>query len=97
MARSHIGVAVEPSAHIDEEQHRGRTAVALASGEIVAADAVLWTTGVRVSPIAAAAGLEVDDRGRIITDGSLRSVSHRNVYAVCRATSRGRQLWHQIR
>ena len=44
--------------------------------------AVLWTTGVRVSPIAAAAGLEVDDRGRIVTDESLRSVSHPNVYAV---------------
>ena len=43
---------------------------------------MLWTTGVRVSPIAAAAGLDVDDRGRIVTDESLRSVSHPNVYAV---------------
>ena len=33
-------------------------------------------------PIAAAAGLDVDDRGRIVTDESLRSVSHPNVYAV---------------
>jgi hypothetical protein len=32
--------------------------------------------------IAAAAGLEVDDRGRIVTDESLRSVSHPNVYAI---------------
>jgi NADH:quinone reductase (non-electrogenic) len=43
---------------------------------------VLWTTGVRVSPIVAGAGLDVDDRGRIVTDESLRSVSHPNVYAV---------------
>jgi NADH:ubiquinone reductase (H+-translocating) len=56
--------------------------VALDNGEIVDAQAVLWTTGVRVSPIAAAAGLQVDDRGRIVTDESLRSVSHPNVYAI---------------
>jgi NADH:ubiquinone reductase (H+-translocating) len=56
--------------------------VALATGEVLPAQAVLWTTGVRVSPIAAAAGFQVDDRGRIITDESLRSVSHPNAYAV---------------
>ena len=50
--------------------------VELAGGESVAADAVLWTSGVRVSPLAAAAGLEVDERGRIVTDAALRSVSH---------------------
>ncbi|SHF53743.1 NAD(P)/FAD-dependent oxidoreductase [Streptoalloteichus hindustanus] len=56
--------------------------VELAGGETVAADAVLWTSGVRVSPLAAAAGLDVDDRGRIITDAALRSVSHPEVYAI---------------
>jgi NADH dehydrogenase len=56
--------------------------VALGDGQVVAAQAVLWTTGVHVSPIAATAGLQVDDRGRIVTDESLRSVSHPNVYAV---------------
>jgi len=56
--------------------------VALADGEVVAAQAVLWTTGVRVSPLAATAGLQVDDRGRIVTDECLRSLSHPNVYAV---------------
>ena len=57
-------------------------AVGLVGGEHVPADAVLWTTGVRVSPLAATAGLEVDGRGRIITDATLRSVSHPDVYAV---------------
>lgn len=57
-------------------------AVELAGGESVAADAVLWTSGTRVSPLAAAAGLAVDDRGRILTDTALRSVSHPEVYAV---------------
>ncbi|GAA3575708.1 FAD-dependent oxidoreductase [Nonomuraea rosea] len=56
--------------------------VELAGGESVAADVVLWTSGTRVSPLAAAAGLTVDERGRIVTDATLRSVSHPEVYAV---------------
>ncbi|MER7486613.1 FAD-dependent oxidoreductase [Streptomyces sp. NPDC126497] len=57
-------------------------AVGLADGESITADAVLWTGGTRVPPLAAAAGLAVDDRGRIVTDAALRSVSHPDVYAV---------------
>ncbi|MEV4478393.1 NAD(P)/FAD-dependent oxidoreductase [Micromonospora coxensis] len=57
-------------------------AVDLAGGDSVPADLVLWTSGVRVSPLAAAAGLRVDERGRIVTDPALRSVSHPQVYAV---------------
>ena len=69
--------------------------VALADGNIVGAHAVLWCAGVRVSQIAAAAGLAVDDRGRILTDGSLRSVSHPNIYAVGDAAA-VRQPWGVI-
>ncbi|MEV6150890.1 FAD-dependent oxidoreductase [Nonomuraea sp. NPDC052129] len=56
--------------------------VELDGGESVPADVVLWTSGTRVSPLAAAAGLTVDERGRIVTDATLRSVSHPDVYAV---------------
>ncbi len=56
--------------------------VELADGTGVAADVVLWTIGVRAAPLAAAAGLEVDDRGRVVTDSSLRSATHPEVYAV---------------
>lgn len=56
--------------------------VELEGGGSIAADAVLWTGGTRVAPLAAAAGLEVDERGRIVTDRALRSVSHPEVYAV---------------
>ena len=56
--------------------------VELEGGESIAADAVLWTGGTRVAPLAAAAGLEVDERGRVVTDRALRSVSHPEVYAV---------------
>ncbi|WP_044366584.1 NAD(P)/FAD-dependent oxidoreductase [Streptomyces natalensis] len=57
-------------------------AVELAGGESVTADAVLWTSGTRISPLAAAAGLAVDAHGRILTDAALRSVSHPEVYAI---------------
>ncbi|MFF4402697.1 NAD(P)/FAD-dependent oxidoreductase [Streptomyces sp. NPDC001480] len=57
-------------------------AVELAGNKNIHADAVLWTSGTRVSPLAAAAGLTVDERGRIVTDTALRSVSHPEVYAV---------------
>ncbi|MFF9457835.1 NAD(P)/FAD-dependent oxidoreductase [Streptomyces flaveolus] len=57
-------------------------AVELAGGEVIPADAVLWTSGTRTSPLAAAAGLTVDDRGRVVTDAALRSVSHPEVYAI---------------
>ncbi|MEV5535704.1 FAD-dependent oxidoreductase [Saccharopolyspora shandongensis] len=56
--------------------------VELAGGESINADAVLWTSGTRVSPLAAAAGLAVGERGRIVTDAALRSVSHPEVYAI---------------
>lgn len=57
-------------------------AVESADGETIAADAVLWTSGTRVPPLAAAAGLAVDDHGRVVTDSALRSVSHPEVYAI---------------
>lgn len=57
-------------------------AVELTDGESVAADVVLWTSGTRTSPLAAAAGLTVDERGRVVTDTALRSVSHPDVFAV---------------
>ncbi len=74
-----LGVRVRAGVDIVKVMSDG---VALDDGQVVTAQAVLWTTGVRVSPMAAAAGLQVDDRGRIVTDESLRSVSHPNVYAV---------------
>ncbi|WP_274383530.1 NAD(P)/FAD-dependent oxidoreductase [Streptomyces bingchenggensis] len=57
-------------------------AVEPAGGESITADVVLWTSGTRVSPLAAAAGLTVDEHGRIVTDTALRSMSHPEVYAV---------------
>ncbi|OIJ69589.1 NAD(P)/FAD-dependent oxidoreductase [Streptomyces mangrovisoli] len=57
-------------------------AVELSSGERVRSDACLWTAGVRVGPLAADAGITVDERGLIVVDATLRSVSHPRVHAV---------------
>ncbi|MEU0508776.1 FAD-dependent oxidoreductase [Amycolatopsis sp. NPDC006125] len=71
-------------------------AVELAGGETIPAGAVLWTSGTRAAPLAAAAGLAVDDRGRVITDATLRSVSHPDVHAVgdAAAISQGYGVLH---
>ncbi|MFE5241036.1 MULTISPECIES: NAD(P)/FAD-dependent oxidoreductase [unclassified Streptomyces] len=78
-ALDRLGVAVRSGVEVAKVLP---DAVVSADGEHIAADVVLWTSGTRVSPLAAAAGLEVDERGRIVTDTALRSVSHPDVYAV---------------
>ncbi|MBB2944400.1 NADH dehydrogenase FAD-containing subunit [Actinoplanes lutulentus] len=57
-------------------------AVETIDGLRIATDVAVWTAGVRVSPLPAAAGISTDERGRIRTDGTLRSTSHPDVYAV---------------
>jgi NADH dehydrogenase FAD-containing subunit len=57
-------------------------AVELAGGELVDSDATLWTAGTAGLPLAAEAGLTVDEQGRIVVDSALHSVSHPDVYAV---------------
>ncbi|WP_018654054.1 NAD(P)/FAD-dependent oxidoreductase [Actinomadura flavalba] len=78
-ALDRLGVAVRAGAEVVKVLP---DAVALAGGETVPARAVLWTGGTRVPPLPAAAGLTVDDSGRIVTDATLRSVSHPEIYAV---------------
>lgn len=48
----------------------------------VPADVTVWTAGFAVHPVAAATALQVSPRGQIVVDGSMRSVSHPDVYAV---------------
>jgi NADH:ubiquinone reductase (H+-translocating) len=70
-------------------------AIELDCGETVPADACLWTTGFWCSPLAGEAGLAVDDRGRVIVDDTLRSVSHPSVYAVGDSAA-VRQPWGEL-
>ena len=57
-------------------------AVELETGELIESDACLWTTGVKVSPLARESGVAVDDRGLIVVDAALRSVSHPEIHAI---------------
>ncbi|MFE6925102.1 NAD(P)/FAD-dependent oxidoreductase [Nocardia sp. NPDC057663] len=67
-------------------------AVELADGTRIDADLILWTSGVRVSPLAAEAGIATDERGLIVVDPTLKSVSHPMIHAVGDAAA-VRQPW----
>ncbi|MEV8515789.1 FAD-dependent oxidoreductase [Dactylosporangium sp. NPDC051484] len=56
--------------------------VATADGRAIPAAVTVWSTGFAVHPIAKATALEVTGTGQIVVDGSMRSVSHPDVYAV---------------
>jgi len=56
--------------------------VVTADGTAVPAAVTVWTTGFAVHPIARATTLKVTGTGQIVVDGSMRSVSHPDVYAV---------------
>ncbi|MEU4340197.1 FAD-dependent oxidoreductase [Nocardia sp. NPDC023852] len=84
-ARAHIrrtlerlGVRIRSDAKVIEVTADG---VRLADGSLVEAAATVWTTGFRVPELAARSGLAVDAEGRVRTDGTLRSVSHPEIYA----------------
>ncbi|MGW7244177.1 NAD(P)/FAD-dependent oxidoreductase [Streptomyces sp. NPDC054804] len=68
-------------------EHTAVTAVAAdrvttAEGGTIPAAVTVWTTGFAVHPIARASTLEVTGSGQIVVDGTMRSVSHPDVYAV---------------
>jgi NADH dehydrogenase FAD-containing subunit len=56
--------------------------VTTADGTSVPATVTVWTTGFAVHPIAKATALEVTETGQIVVDGTMRSVSHPDVYAI---------------
>ncbi|MEU6415198.1 FAD-dependent oxidoreductase [Microbispora sp. NPDC046933] len=56
--------------------------VVTADGTAIPAAVTVWTTGFAVHPIAKATTLEVTGTGQIVVDGTMRSVSHPDVYAV---------------
>ncbi|MGW1089008.1 NAD(P)/FAD-dependent oxidoreductase [Streptomyces sp. NPDC002596] len=56
--------------------------VTTADGTSVPAAVTVWTTGFAVHPIARATALEVTGTGQIVVDGTMRSVSHPDVYAI---------------
>jgi len=55
-------------------------AVRLSDGTTVAADTVVWTAGVRPSPLPADSGLPVDDHGRLRVDRTLQVVGMEGIW-----------------
>jgi NADH dehydrogenase len=60
----------------------GAAEVLTDAGATISADVTVWAAGFAAHPIAAASTLDVTDVGRIRVDGTMRSVSHPDVYAV---------------
>ncbi|MPY57134.1 NAD(P)/FAD-dependent oxidoreductase [Streptomyces spongiae] len=72
---------------ITAHEHTAVTAVEpdhvlTADGTSIPSAVTVWTTGFAVHPIARATTLEVTDTGQIVVDGTMRSVSHPDVYAI---------------
>ncbi|MFJ9815823.1 NAD(P)/FAD-dependent oxidoreductase [Streptomyces sp. NPDC101151] len=78
-ALSRLGVTVRTGARVTRVLP---DAVELATGEAPESAVCVWTAGVRVSPLAARAGLAVDERGLLLVDETLRSVSHPEIHAI---------------
>ncbi|MFI9009486.1 NAD(P)/FAD-dependent oxidoreductase [Actinosynnema sp. NPDC053489] len=89
-----LGARVRDHARVAEVRADG---LVLDTGELVPADVVVWTAGFTVPDLAARAGLAVDDRGRVVVDQELRSVSHPDVLAVGDAAAIKRQDGLELR
>ncbi|ALO09491.1 NADH dehydrogenase [Streptomyces venezuelae] len=74
-----LGITVHEHAAVDAVE---ADRVTTADGRTIPADVTVWTTGFAVHPIAGATTLELTDGGQIVVDGTMRSVSHPDVYAV---------------
>lgn len=74
-----LGITVHENASVTAV---GPDQVTTADGTTLPAAVTVWTTGFAVHPIARATALEVTDTGQVVVDGTLRSVSHPDVYAI---------------
>ncbi|MEU5155958.1 FAD-dependent oxidoreductase [Glycomyces sp. NPDC021274] len=74
-----LGVEVREGVRVRRLVEAGAVAE---DGTSLGADIVIGATGFAPHPIAAHAGLEVDARGQVVVDAAMRSVSHREVFAI---------------
>lgn len=74
-----------------------RDGLLLENGDHVDADTVVWAAGFTVPTLARESGLAVDDRGRMLVDATLRSVSHPDVYGVGDAAATRNEHGHEVR
>ncbi|MDT6986515.1 NAD(P)/FAD-dependent oxidoreductase [Streptomyces lusitanus] len=74
-----LGITAREHAEVTAVEDGG---VVTADGAVLPSALTVWTAGFAVHPIARATTLEVGDTGQIVVDGTMRSVSHPDVYAV---------------
>lgn len=74
----HRNIAVREGVTI-ERVEAGR--LETATGETIPFDGCLWAASFRAPDLAGAAGLAVDERGRLVVDATLRSASHPEIFA----------------
>lgn len=74
-----LGVTVHEQAEVERV---GAAEVVAAGGARIPAEVTVWAAGFAVHPIAADSSLAVSERGQIVVDQTMRSVSHPDVYAV---------------
>jgi NADH dehydrogenase FAD-containing subunit len=67
---------------VDASVREVRAGEVALDGEILKCDACVWAGGFIAPPLAKAAGLTVNERGQLLVDERLRSLSHPNIYAV---------------
>jgi NADH dehydrogenase len=73
------GIEVRTDATLSEVSARG---VELSDGERVLARTVVWTAGVKPSPVVARLGLPLDGGGRVVVDSAMRVNGDRHVWAI---------------
>jgi NADH dehydrogenase len=73
------GIEIETNTTLSNVSVQGAT---LSSGEWIAARTVVWTAGVRSSPIVSSLGLPLDEDGRIVTDREMRVDGRTGVWAI---------------
>jgi NADH dehydrogenase FAD-containing subunit len=69
---------VEGTAITELHEHAALTA----AGDTIPFEACLWVGGFTVSDLARRAGIRVNERGQILIDRAMRSLSHPEIYAV---------------
>src|ERR671927_868839 len=63
-------------------QEAGPHDVLLSDGDRIRTNTLVWTAGVRANPHLSELGLPLDERGRVVVDGTLRVEGMRNVWAL---------------
>jgi NADH:ubiquinone reductase (H+-translocating) len=73
------GVDIRVGTTLDSADERGAT---LSDGERIETETLVWTAGVKATPLVARFGLPVDDRGRVVVDPTLRVEGRENVWSL---------------